>query len=336
MHSHLGSKEELTGRVPMLTELIRGRHAWVKDDLVTEDWFVTLSEPCLSELQGVVQHLRRKPLPLLLLNPDDFRLDECRETMNRVRQILDEGVRFAVVDRLPLDRISKDEAKALFWLLSTLVARPVAQKLDGTMIYDVVDTGLKADAGTAIRPDKTNTEIVFHNDNAYNQAPPEYTSLLCLRTAKKGPLSRIMSVNMLHNELLRRHPEVLPRLYMPFWFDRNTEHHPDEDRLLSAPIFTFDGELIARLALHQLRNGYKLKGEEMDAAAIAAIDALEDVFMSPDLWLEFFFGRGQLQFLNNFATVHSRTAFEDHEEPEKKRHVVRLWSRDEGDRAYPG
>ena len=46
----------------MLTELISGRHAWVKDDLVTEDWFVTLSEPCLSELQGVVQHLRRKPL----------------------------------------------------------------------------------------------------------------------------------------------------------------------------------------------------------------------------------------------------------------------------------
>ena len=77
----------------MLTELICGRHAWVKDDLVTEDWLVTLPEACLYELRDVVQHLRRKPLPLLLLRPDDFRLDECRATMNRVRQILDEGVR---------------------------------------------------------------------------------------------------------------------------------------------------------------------------------------------------------------------------------------------------
>ena len=320
----------------MLTELICGKHTWVKNELVTEDWFVTLSEACLSELRGVAQHLRRKPVPLFLLRPDDFLLDECRETMNRVRRILDEGVRFAVVDRLPLDGVSKNEAKALFWLLSTLVARPVAQKMDGTMIYDVMDTGLKADAGTAIRPDKTNTEIVFHNDNAYNQTPPEYTALLCLQTAKKGPLSRIMGVNVLHNELLRRYPEVLPRLYTPFWFDRNAEHRPDEDRLLSAPIFTFDGELMARVALHQLRNGYKLKGEKMDTAAVVAIDALEDVFRSPGLWLEFFFERCQLQFVNNFSIVHSRTAFEDHEEQEKKRHVVRLWLRDKGDRAYPG
>ena len=320
----------------MLTKLICGRHAWVKDDLVRGDLFVTLSDACLDELRCGVQHLRRKPLPLLLLSPDDFRLDECRKTMNRVRQILDEGVRFAVIDRLPLGGVSKTEAKSLFWLLSTLVARPVAQKLDGTMIYDVMDTGLKADAGTEIRPDKTNTKIVFHNDNAYNQTPPEYTSLLCLQTAKKGPLSRIMGIDILHNELLRRYPEALPRLYSPFWFDRNKEYHPDEDRLLSAPVFTFDGELMARLALHQLRNGYKLKGEKMDAAAIIAIDALEDVFASPNLWFEFFFERGQLQFVNNFALVHSRTAFEDYQEQEKKRHVVRLWLREKGHRAYPG
>ena len=93
---------------------------------------------------------------------------------------------------------------------------------------------------------------------------------------------------------------------------------------------------MARVALHQLRNGYKLKGEKMDTAAVVAIDALEDVFRSPGLWLEFFFERSQLQFVNNFAIVHSRTAFEDHEEQEKKRHVVRLWLRDKGDRAYPG
>ncbi len=320
----------------MLTELIHGKHAWVKGDLAPDDWFVAFSHGCLSELRDVVERLRRKPIPLLLLSPDDFHLDECRETMSRVRRTLDGGVRFAVVDRLPREGISKDEAKALFWLLSTMVARPVAQKLDGAMFYDVLDTGLKAGAGTGVRPDKTNLEIYFHNDNAYNQTPPEYAALLCLQTAKQGPLSRTMSVATLHNELLRRHPEVLPRLYEPFWFDRNAEHHPGDDRVLSAPMFSFDDELKMRLALHALKNGYKLREIALDAAAVAAIEALVDLFASPNLWLEFSFEQGQLQFVNNLAIVHSRTAFEDYEAPEKKRHLVRLWLRENGDRSYLG
>ena len=320
----------------MITTLLQGARAWERGDVHDEDWLVSLSEACLYELQETLQHLRAKPLPLLLLDPADFRLEECRKTMGRVHRILDDGVGFAVVDRLPLDEMDMEEARALFWLLAAFVARPVAQKLDGTIIYDVLDTGLKAEAGSSIRPDKTNAEIVFHNDNAYNLTPPEYSALICLQTAKKGPLSRVMSVATLHNEFLQRHPEALPRLYAPFWFDRNAEHHADEDPVLSAPIFAHNGDLEARLALHQLKNGYKLKREALDASALAAIDALEDVFTDPNIWFEFFFERGQLQFLNNRAMVHSRTAFEDHVQPEKRRHVVRLWLRDKGDRAYPG
>ena len=64
--------------------------------------------------------------------------------------------------------LSLDEAKALYWLLAAMLARPVAQKLDGTMIYDVHDTGQQALPGSGVRPDKTNIDLHFHNDNAYN------------------------------------------------------------------------------------------------------------------------------------------------------------------------
>ena len=34
---------------------------------------------------------------------------------------------------------------------------------------------------------------------------------------------------------------------------------------------------------------------------------------------------GDLQFANNYAVLHSRTAFQDHEAPELRRRMLRLW-----------
>ena len=92
----------------------------MKDELVTEDWFVTLSEACLSELRGVVQHLRRKPVPLFLLSPDDFALDKCRETMNRVRRSL-------ARQRLKM-RLLYPEPGALTLLLRLVLERTVVDR----------------------------------------------------------------------------------------------------------------------------------------------------------------------------------------------------------------
>ena len=90
-----------------------------------------------------------------------------------------------------------------------MVSRPVAQKLDGTMIYDVLDTGQQALPGSGIRPDKTNIEIRFHNDNAYNDTPPDYVGLLCLRQAQSGGHSRVLSFQTVHNRA-GAHREHLP------------------------------------------------------------------------------------------------------------------------------
>ena len=119
------------------------------------------------------------------------------------------------------------EATALYWLLSSIVSRPVAQKLDGTMIYDVLDTGEEALPGSGVRPDKTNIEIRFHNDNAYNDSPPDYVGLLCLRQAMSGGHSRVLSFHTAHNALLARYPKRLPRLHQPFWFDHWKVLHQD-------------------------------------------------------------------------------------------------------------
>lgn len=45
--------------------------------------------------------------------------------------------------------------------------------------------------------------------------------------------------------------------------------------------------------------------------------------------------RGDLQLLNNFTNWHSRTSFEDFEEEDEKRHLMRLWMSTPNSRELP-
>jgi alpha-ketoglutarate-dependent taurine dioxygenase len=310
--------------------------AWTRETIAPADWTVTLPEAARRELLAVRDELRRAPVPTFLLDPQDFALDACRAAMAGVRRATRIGPMFAVLDRLPIDALSRDEAIALYWLLSSLLARPVAQKLNGQMFYDVLDTGAKLKPGSGIRPTVTNVDLRFHNDNSYNETPPDYVCLLCLHPAMQGGVSQVMSVATIHDALQRRHPELMARLYRPFWYDRHAEHQPGEPSTFAAPIFErgADGTIKARLALSEIRAGYELRGERLDDETAAALAAVQSVFDEPALHVELGFEAGQIQYVNNRATGHARTEFADFPEPERKRHLVRLWLRDSGRRGY--
>jgi alpha-ketoglutarate-dependent taurine dioxygenase len=312
--------------------------AWTRDTIAPADWTVRLSADALDEVRAVVAELRRAPVPTFLLDPDDFRLDACCAAMEEVRRVTQDGPMFAVLDRLPLDEMDRDEAIGVYWLLSSLLGRPVAQKLNGQMFYDVMDTGQKLKPGSGIRPTVTNVDLRFHNDNSYNETPPDYVCLMCLHPARSGGISQVMSVATVHEALAQRHPELMARLYKPFWYDRHAEHQPGEPTTYAAPIFErgADGTVKARLALSEIHAGYALRGERPDNETAAALDAVQSVFDLPELHVELLFERGQIQYVNNRATGHARTEFVDFPEAERKRHLVRLWLRDGGKRGYRG
>lgn len=321
----------------MIDHRIEGPSAWKRADIRSEDYRVRLDGHCLDEIRRVVDEVRAHPLPTILRTPADFDMTNCHVAMAEVRRILKEGVRFAVVDRLPVEEMSKQEAETIYWLLSSMICRPVAQKLDGTMIYDVHDTGGQALPGSGVRPDKTNIEIRFHIDNAYNTTPPEIVGLLCLKTAKSGGVSRVLSFHTVHNMLSERHPELLPRLYRPFWFDRQREFFAGEPDTFFAPVFTIgDDELKSRFSLHQINSGYALNGEPVDNEGAAALAATLGIFEDPEISIDFEFQPGEIQFVDNRTLGHSRTEFEDWPDPDRRRHLVRLWLRDHGRRAYTG
>lgn len=321
----------------MLDHPITGKKAWMRNDICTKDWLLKLPEECLAELREILPQLPSEDTPVETIDAMRFDLPKCRAFMGRVKSVLDDGVRFAVVDRLPMDELTNYQANALYWLLSSYLARAVQQKVAGAMTYKVHDTGKKAAPGSGVRPDQTNMDQYFHNDNSYNTTPPEYVALLCVRPAKSGGISHVISFYTVNNELLRRHKEVIARLYQPFWFDRQKENAPDESDVMSAPVFSFDGErLRARLGLFQIRSGYTLRNEPLDAEGAAAIQALQEIFADDSLQFDFVMERGHLQFVNNREIGHRRTQFADFDAPDERRLLQRLWLRDAGNVNYAG
>jgi alpha-ketoglutarate-dependent taurine dioxygenase len=319
---------------------MQARLLWRGDTLAADAGPMALPAEVERELDAVAAALDRDPVPLLLLRPEDFTLDAARGFMREVKSQIDSGPGFAIVDRLPVDRWSSASARAVWWLLASLVARPVAQKWDGTSIYDVTDLGRPP--GNGVRPDVTNYDQNFHTDNSYNNVPPHYVGLFCLRTAMEGGVSGIVSFAAAHEEMRRRHPDLLPRLYQPFYFDRQREHAPDDAMTTFHPMFERQKDdsggdrLVARLSRFQVKNGYKLANLELDSEGLAAMEAFEAILNAPGMAAEFHFEPGQIQLIDNRALGHKRTAFRDWPDAERKRLLIRLWLRDTGGRAYNG
>lgn len=317
----------------MLDEQVE--RAWVAADIESADCVVMLDDAARDELLEMVRRLHDEPLPVLLRGPEQFAMPALRDFMARARGLLDGHPGLAVIDRLPLGTMNDDDAVAIFWVLGKLVGRPVAQKWDGTMLYDVMDKGQRYSYG--VRGSYTNVELLFHTDNAFAIAPPDYVALLCIRPALKGGISRFCSNYAVHNRLLAEYPRELERLYRCVLWDRQAEHAAGAPKVTKAPVFRYhEDQLSARLNVSLIRKGYDVAGVEIDSETRDALAALEAVADHPDLWFELPIERGQLQFLNNRDIAHYRSEFADDENPQRKRHLVRTWHRERGLPTYDG
>jgi alpha-ketoglutarate-dependent taurine dioxygenase len=315
---------------------LTGPIVWDRTTLGPDDGKIHVSDECLAELDNFLVDLRANPLPTLLLNAVDYDMPHCRAMMAKARDILHNGVGFVIIDKLPVETYTLEESRAVYWLLCQMSGRPVAQSFDGKMIYDVKN--VERPYSTSVRGDTTNRGQNFHTDNNYNLCPPHFVALFCLHPAKSGGINSIVSFYAAYNEMLKRHPRALiERLYHPYLANRQREHAPGDPMVLRRPLFTYDGtRLNCKLSRHQTLSGYLVAGQEVDPLGMEAIEALESIMMEDRFNRDFFFERGQIQIVDNRRCGHRRTAFEDYDEPERKRHLLRIWLRDEGRRSYLG
>jgi hypothetical protein len=326
---------DCSAEVSAIQQPANGRMVWLANDIKPDDYVVRLSADTLNEIERLIGFFVDNPLPLLQRKLDELELPACRAAMAQMKSILDDGVGFAVLDRLPMENYPIDNLLEIYWVLGQCIGRPVAQKWNGQMIYDVADTG--ADYAYGTRGSYTSVELNFHTDNAFARMVPDYVGLFCRNPAKSGGVSRFCSLYSVHQRMYELYPEQLARLYQPVLFDRQKEHRDGAEPVCFAPYFSWrNNRLFARANASLIRKGYEVAGVAMDQALAVALDAIDEVCASAELWYEAPLHRGQVQYLNNHEVGHYRSAFEDYDEHERKRHLYRLWHRDSGSTSYDG
>ena len=320
------------------TEPFSNTKVWSRRSLAPADWTVTIGDAAKRELIDAIAGLRLQNIPVYLLKPADFKLEACRAMMAEAKRMLEDRHGFTIIDRLPLDEAgwSEEEAKAAFFMLGQLMSQPVAQTSGGQIFRDIRDEGLIAGmpgVDTAL----TQERLAFHQDNSGNRTMPNYTGLMALYAAKEGGMSEYCSLYSLYNAMAEEAPEQLERLFQPFYHDRQGIQAPGEAEVLWAPAMSYDkGRLSGRFSMNKIPGGYRKAGEELDNLSHDALETVLSVIRKRDLSAKYMIERGQILIFNNREGLHHREPFKDGDGRSEKRHVIRLWFRNEGRPYFDG
>jgi alpha-ketoglutarate-dependent taurine dioxygenase len=283
-------------------------------------WYHRLSADGLALLEARLRGWRQ---PITELRLTEAERAACG--LDKAKQTLEHGRGFVILHGLPLERTAA-ELTGLYWLAGQALGEPFAQNVEGTMLYDVRDTG--QDLSQGARFSVTSYESSFHTDSSFGDDVLDYVGLLCLQTARSGGTSQVISGATAYQELRAHHADALAELCAPFHVDRRGGVRTGEEPTVQRPVIEARaGKLLFRYLRYWIEVGHDKASVPLTRQQVAALDTLDAVLRRPELRVDFELRPGDMYFLNNRWLLHNRTAFDDHPEPERRRHLVRLWLR---------
>ena len=301
---------------------ITGPRAWRGDALSRDPsaWIITLGAAELADIDRALMTAKATGRPMLGVERELFPLTVTRPTLERIGAELYDGRGFVVVRGLPVERWSDDDVGLVFWGLGRYLGAPLYQNPQGDLLGHVYDHG-RTYGNIDVRGYETNAYLPYHTDAG------DVVGLLCLRRSLSGGLSSIVSSVTVHNEILAQHPEYLGLLYNGFYYIRReaalTERGVSERPI---PVFGYaDGMVSCRYIRNQINAGAVKREIPLTTFERAALDHLDEQTRRADLRLDMDLEPGDIQLINNYTILHSRTGFVDGPEPYQKRHMLRLW-----------
>ena len=310
----------LAESVPELAE-VQGSAVWYGPELARQhDWIHELTATELSEVAAALAEVERRDLPIIGIGRDDFSLPTLGPRLLAIRDELLDGRGFMLLRGLPVADYSPRQAATVYWGLGRWIGTPRSQNGKGHLLGHVRDLGYDV-SDPKVRIYQTTSRQTYHTDSC------DVVSLLCLQTAKSGGLSSLVSSMTIHNEMLRRRPDLLALLYEPFATDRRGEIPPGQKPWFEIPVFNrCDGQISAIYARQYINSAQRFpEVPRLTAQQIEALDMFDALANDHALRLDMELRRGDMQFVCNHVILHDRTAFEDWPEPERKRHLLRLW-----------
>jgi len=305
---------------------VRDPAGWEPEALAASDnWYYRLSADDAAEIAEAVGAVERRGVDIVDMTRQDFPLPRLSELLESVRRELLDGRGLAVLRGLPVADWGRRRAAIAYFGIGHHIGAPISQNAKGHILGHVKDYGLSYDDPLA-RGYQTSAEMGFHADHA------DYVGLLCLQTAKAGGASLLASSVTLYNRMLAARPDLARVLTEDFYWTRHGEVPPGGQPWYRQPVFAFErGFFSARGASSYIRKAQGLPGvppfTDSQLEAMALFQS-----MVRDCAASIAFEQGDIQFLHNHVILHTRTAFEDWPEPERKRHLLRLWLKDEDGR----
>lgn len=300
---------------------IVGPAAWKGAALAASDeWMFRLGAAHVDEIDRALDIVRRRGLTLATMRREDFPLPTLGDHIARWRHDLLRGRGFVLLRGLPVARWGADASAIAYWGIGLHLGVPGAQNPAGDLLGHVTDFGEEA-AQPNVRRYRTAGDIAYHCDLA------DAVGLLCLSAARRGGASRIVSSVSVYNELLRRRPEAVDRLYEPFYLDTRDEQGSDRPPYVLVPPCRHAGGVL-RTFYHSDYFRSVVRHAEVPrftAAELELMDLYEAIAGSPELYLDMQFEPGDVQLISNHFILHARTAYEDEPDPSRKRHLLRLW-----------
>ena len=310
---------------------VRDRSAWYGSEMAGHtDWVEHLSQAEIAEVERAVRGLEEAQVELASITATDV---EMPTLAPRLRRLLDEvinGHGFVLIKGLPVGSWTMREAAVAFLSIGVQLGNLRMQNAEGHLLGHVKDLGMSsADPNTRIY--QTRERQTHHTDSC------DVVGLMCLRAAKSGGLSNLVSSTTIFNEMRRQRPDLLKVLLEPIETDRRGEVPECSKPYFTIPVFNYHGGLVSAIYQRQyIESARRFPGvAPLTPQQIEALDLLDQLANDPKLNLMMELEPGDIQLVHNHTILHDRTAFEDFDEPERKRHLLRLWLAPPGARRLP-
>ncbi len=304
-----------------MREPIQGPFSWNAADIARDDsWIHQFTAAEQEEIDAALRLAQGRGATLPTLRAEDFPLPTVSLLFAKGREQLENGVGMQLYRGLDVSRYTKDELRLIYWALGLHLGTPVSQSMHGDVLGDVrnQNTDLLGPQG---RGYTTNRKLNCHTDSC------DVVGLFVLRTAKSGGASRLASSVALHNEMLRRRPDLLERMYEPFAWSWQGQEPGGAPPWYLQPVFTsWRGKFACRFVGTHIRSAQRYEdAPRLTQGQQEALELFDAISQDPEFSYSMMFEPGDLQLLNNHVTLHARTEFEDHEEPDRRRHLLRMW-----------
>jgi len=313
--------------------------AWCGVEMKGRDWVERLGAEEVGELEEALGRVEprverhaetRAEVELAGMIAEDVPLPTLAP---RLRELLEEvlnGRGFVLIRGLPLHRWTRRQAALAFLAIGVHLGNLRMQNAQGHILGHVKDLGRSSDDPNT-RIYQTRERQTHHTDSC------DVVALLCLRPAKAGGLSSLVSSTTIFNEMRKRRPDLLRVLMEPIETDRRGEVPEGSKPYFKIPVFNYHDGLVSAIYQRQYIESARRFPDvpPLTSTQIEALDLLDQLANDPKLNLTMQFQPGDIQLVHNHTILHDRTAFEDHPEPERKRHLLRLWLAPSGARPLP-